>query len=316
MKHLITLRDYSKPQILQLIRRSLELKAHVYKQSETRIPSLKGKTLGMIFTKRSTRTRVSAETGWAFYGGHPLFLGSQDIQLGGGEPLSVTAKVVSSMVDCILARVGQHSEIAELAQYSKVPVINALSAKYHPLQILADLMTLYEAYLPSALEHKPTADEPLPPLPKLNIAWVGDSNNIINSMLVTYPRLGLNVNVATPEGYPILPDVLDFSKQSGKVGIFNDPVQAVKDADVIVTDTWVSMGQEDEKAKRLNSFKGFQVTEELGKHAKPDWKFMHCLPRKPYEVDDQVFNGPRSLIYPEAENRKYTVMAVYEALMK
>ncbi|KAJ3252292.1 ornithine carbamoyltransferase [Boothiomyces macroporosus] len=165
------------------------------------------------------------------------------------------------------------------------------------------------------LNHKSTESDPLPPLPNLNIAWVGDANNIINSMLVTYPRLGLNVKVATPKDYPILPDVLEYSKQHGNVEVYSDPVLAVKNADIIVTDTWVSMGQEAEHQQRLKSFKGFQVTEELGKHAKPDWKFMHCLPRKPYEVDDTVFNGPRSLIYPEAENRKYTVMAVYEALM-
>ncbi|KAJ3042282.1 ornithine carbamoyltransferase [Rhizophlyctis rosea] len=331
--HFLTLRDFTPAQILHLIRRSLELKRQITAERAGDALSplakgdpapLAGKTLGMIFSKKSTRTRVSSEAGWAYYGGHTMYLGKDDIQLSGGEALRDTSVVISSMVDGILARVGEHDEIETLAEYSSVPVINALTAKYHPLQALADVMTLYEIYLPDALSHSPTKNPlPLPLLPKLNVAWVGDGNNIIHSLLVTLPRLGANVSVATPKGYDCAEDVVEFAKEHatggqerGEISFTRDPTVAVKDADVIVTDTWVSMGQEMEKAKRLQEFQGYQVTEEMAKGAKPNWKFMHCLPRKPEEVDDEVFYNPeRSVVFQEAENRKYTVMAVYEMLM-
>ncbi|KAJ3054341.1 ornithine carbamoyltransferase [Rhizophlyctis rosea] len=334
-KHFLTLRDFTPVQILHLIRRSLELKQQITAEragqalsplAKGEIAPLASKTLGMIFSKKSTRTRVSAEAGWAYYGGSTMYLGKDDIQLSGGEALRDTSVVISSMVDCLLARVGEHEEVETLAQYSSVPVINALTAKYHPLQALADIMTLYELYLPDALSHKSSPSStslPLPLLPKLNIAWVGDGNNIIHSLLVTLPRLGANVSVATPKGYDCAPDVVEYAEEHatggderGEISFTRDPEVAVKDADVIVTDTWVSMGQEKEKAKRLAEFKGYQVTEAMAKGAKPDWKFMHCLPRKPEEVDDDVFYNPeRSVVFQEAENRKYTVMAVYEMLM-
>ncbi|KAJ3114373.1 ornithine carbamoyltransferase [Phlyctochytrium bullatum] len=327
-KHLLTLRDLTVPQILLLVRRALELKQLVHAERSTAGPasaetiplSMAGKTLGILFTKRSTRTRVSAETSWARLGGHPLFLGQDDIQLGkGGESWRDTAVVVSSMVDALLARVGGHEEIELLAKYSTVPVINALTAKYHPLQILADIMTLYEVYVPDALSHPQTSTHPLPPLPPLKVAWVGDANNILNSLLVALPRLGVTLHAATPAGYDIDAEILAYA-QSHAATPAAAPVAtrsaavAVKDADVIVTDTWVSMGQEAEKAKRLAEFDGYMVTEKMAAGAKPGWKFMHCLPRKQEEVDDEVFYSPeRSLVWAEAENRKYTVMAVFEA---
>ncbi|KAJ3098290.1 ornithine carbamoyltransferase [Phlyctochytrium planicorne] len=334
IQHLLTLRDLTLPQILLLIRRSLELKRITQSErikgqaNDAGIPNcMSGKTLGILFTKRSTRTRVSAETSWARLGGHPLFLGQDDIQLGaGGESWRDTAVVVSSMVDALLARVGGHEEIELLAKYSTVPVINALTAKYHPLQILADVMTLYEEYVPNALD-VPTSETnglPLPPLPKnLVVAWVGDSNNILNSLLVTLPRLGVSMQVSTPPKYKVDPEILDYAQSQAKQtggGTFittsHSPNQAVKDANVIVTDTWISMGQEKEKAQRLKDFDGYKVTEEMAQTAgaKEDWKFMHCLPRKREEVDDEVFySEKRSLVFPEAENRKHTVMAVFEA---
>ncbi|KAJ3182491.1 ornithine carbamoyltransferase [Gaertneriomyces sp. JEL0708] len=333
-KHLITLRDLTAPQILALVRRSLEIKEMIRKERQglrTGLADdekfLTGKTLGMIFTKRSTRTRVSSETGWAYYGGHPMFLGKEDIQIGGGEPLKDTAIVVSSMIDCLLARVGGHDEIETLAENSDVPVINALTAKFHPLQGLADIMTLYEASLPDALSLTPPAGLPLPLLPAQNIAWVGDANNIIHSLLVALPRLGpIQLTVATPRGYNCDADVVDYAigeasggSERGTVVFTHDPLEAVREADVILTDTWVSMGQEAEKAKRLKDFAGYQITEEMAARggAKKDWRFMHCLPRKREEVDDEVFYNPkRSLVWGEAENRKYTVMAVYEMLMR
>ncbi|KAJ1542820.1 ornithine carbamoyltransferase, partial [Nowakowskiella sp. JEL0078] len=296
--HFLTLKDFSPAQILFLIRRSLELEKQLKSKSvinEKNRTLLAGKTLAMIFSKRSTRTRVSGESGWAYFGGHPMFLGKEDIQIGGGEALKDTSVVISSMADCILARLGDHSEITELAENSSVPIINALTAKYHPLQILADLMTLYQTYLPNALSHESTAEKPLPTLPKLKVAWVGDANNIINSLLVTLPRVGISVSVATPAKYRIDLDIVEYANANsggdgqGSVEFTHDPKKAVKDADVIVTDTWVSMGQEQEKEIRLRDFAGYQVTEEMARigGAKKDWKFMHCLPRKKEEVDDQ-----------------------------
>ncbi|KAJ3127492.1 ornithine carbamoyltransferase [Nowakowskiella sp. JEL0407] len=318
--HFLTLRDFSPAQILYLVRRSLELEQLLKNPSTSvDIPErkmLSGKTLAMIFAKRSTRTRVSSESGWAYFGGHPMFLSKEDIQIGGGEALKDTSIVISSMVDCILARVGEHSEITELAENSSVPVINALTAKFHPLQILADLMTMYQVYHPDALTQQPPSGLPLPLLPNLKVAWVGDANNIINSMLVTFPRIGISLSVATPEKYDIDQDIVEYAEKNsgnagqGKVEFTHDAGIAVKDADVIVTDTWVSMGQESEKEKKLRDFKGYQVTEQMAKDggAKSDWKFMHCLPRKKEEVDDEVFYGKRSIVFPEAEN-PYSLIA-------
>jgi ornithine carbamoyltransferase len=207
--------------------------------------------------------------------GHPIFLGQNDIQMASGEPISTTSKVISSMVDCIIARLDEHKDLESLALNSSVPVINALTDKYHPLQILADLCTIQEIY-----EKR-----------KIKIAWIGDSNNVLNSMLVTYPRLGYQLSVATPKEYPV--DKSMISKDGPKVFITNDPVEACRDADIIMTDTWVckifikvSMGQAIDYEKTIK-FKGFQVTEELGRVAKKDWKFMHCLPRYSLEVDDE-----------------------------
>jgi len=324
VKHFITLADFTPKQVLWLIKRSMEIKSELKKGNK--LPQyFSGKTLGMFFTKRSTRTRVSSESGWACYGGHPMFLGKDDIQVGGGEPWKDTSIVVSSMVDCILARLGAHDEVETLAKYSSVPVINALTAKFHPLQILADIVTIYETYLPNWRD-LPTNGLPLPKLPNLKVAWIGDANNILHSLLVTLPRIGVSIAAATPKKYNSPQDVIDFAvtnsrknnKEYGEVSFTHDPVVAVKDADIIITDTWISMGQESEKKQRLIDFAGFQVTEELAKKggAKKNWKFMHCLPRKPQEVNDEVFYNPkRSIVFQEAENRKYTVMSVFEMLM-
>jgi ornithine carbamoyltransferase len=258
--------------------------------------------MSMIFQKRSTRTRVSTESGFAQLGGHALFLGSEDIQLGKNESLYDTAKVLSRYNDIILARVYGHSTITELCTHSTVPVINALSDTHHPLQGLADLMTL-EQYFKR--------------LEGLTIAWVGDGNNILNTFLSGAGKMGYNVRYATPKGYePSVNIVQQAQKEASDKGVSifatNDPLEAVKGADCIVTDTWVSMGQEDEYKKRLTDFAGYQVTHEMAKRggAKNDWVFLHCLPRKPQEVNDEVFYSPRSLVWDEAENRKWTVMAV------
>jgi ornithine carbamoyltransferase len=252
---------------------------------------------------------VASESATALLGGHPLFLGSNDIQLGVNETLYDTSRVVSSMVDGIFARVGPHSDIETLSANSAVPVINALSDLYHPTQILADLLTLIETY------SNPFVAPSLSSLSGLKIAWIGDSNNILNDMLLSFPRLNIDLSIATPKGYGLDQSVLDLSATctkaeggKGKISHTHDPLEAVSDADVVVTDTWcaavgpadlrgpvtparrISMGQEEEYDRRIRDFSGFQITSEMMKRggAKPDWKFMHCLPRKQQEVDDEV----------------------------
>ncbi|SGY14443.1 BQ5605_C010g06184 [Microbotryum silenes-dioicae] len=280
--------------------------------------SLDHKTVALMFSKRSTRTRVASESAVHMLGGHPMFLGAGDIQLGVNESLYDTSRVVSSMVDGIMARVGHHSEVETLAANSSVPVINALSHLYHPTQILADLQTLLELHGPFSPY--------LSSLSGLTVAWIGDSNNILNEMMVTYPRLGINLQVATPKGYELEPEVLARVKSGlessgsgghGKLVHTNSPEEAVKNADVVVTDTWISMGQEEEAAKRLKDFKGYQITNDLLKRggANKDAVFMHCLPRHEYEVDDEVFYGPKSIVFQEAENRKWTILAVFDAFI-
>ncbi|KAI7942329.1 hypothetical protein MJO28_012356 [Puccinia striiformis f. sp. tritici] len=261
---------------------------------------LDGKTIALIFGKRSTRTRVASESAPALVGGHPMFLSPADIHLGVNESLYDTAQVVSSRVDGIMARVGDHSEVEQksryywlLAENSTVPVANALSSLCHPTQILADLVTLLESCFPH-----------LSSLSGLNVTWIGDLNNILNDMVVAYPRLGINLKIATPNGYPLDQHVLDRME-----------LVAVQDADVSVTNTWISIGQESEMTKRLQDFSGFQITEELCKKGKAelDWKFMHCSPRHKEEVNDEVFYGPRSLVFSEAENRRWTILSVFQA---
>ncbi len=300
----LTLLDYSKEEINELLDISDEMKRWMKEGTNER--PLSGKSMAMIFQKRSTRTRVSTETGMAFLGGHALFLGMSDIQLGKNETLKDTALVLSRFNDLILARVYGHEDVEELAKYSRVPVINALSDKFHPLQILADLMTIREHF--GKLEG-------------LKIAWVGDGNNVCHSLMIGATKVGMHMSVATPRGYEPAEDVIETTKKiAEKKGVTltftNDPKEAVKDADIIVTDTWISMGQDAEKEKRLRDFAGYQVTEELGKLAKPHWKFMHCLPRKPQEVSDEVFYSERSIVFDEAENRMYTVMAVMMKLLE
>ena len=236
----------------------------------------------MIFQKLSTRTRVSSETGMSKLGGHALFLGANDIQLGTNESMRDTAEVLSRFNSIILARVFGHSDIEELAKWSSVPVINALSDKYHPLQILADYQTLQEHFGTKSLDG-------------INIAWVGDGNNIVHSFMASCPQLGINLRVATPKGYECDEDVVQMAKVNSEANstemlFTTDPAEAVHGADVIVTDTWVSMGQEDEKATRIKEFEGYQVTMDMANSggANPDWVFLHCLPRKPEEVDDEV----------------------------
>eukprot|EP01137_Pigoraptor_chileana_P009977 Opistho-2@59003 len=298
--HFLSMADMPAQEIKALLSLAFFLKDK-YRRNDVFRPLL-GRTLSMIFQKRSTRTRVSAETAMAYLGGHPIFLGKDDIQLGVNESTQDTSEVLSRLSSVILARVYKHSDVEELAQYSRVPVINALSDTYHPLQALADYMTIMERFGRNSLEG-------------LRLAWVGDGNNILNSFIVTAPKLGIHLQVATPEKYRPREDILEIGKalalqNDTTISISNDPKKAYKDARVIATDTWVSMGDEAEKEERLRAFNGFQVTMSASTHAAPDWMFLHCLPRKQEEVDDNVFYSHRSAVYDEAENRLYTMMAV------
>lgn len=250
-----------------------------------------------------------------------MFLGRDDIQLGVNESLLDTSVVISSMVSAIVARVGPHSDVADLAKHSSVPVINALSDLYHPMQTIADYLTIHEAFQ----SHRPKERSLVPGLglEGLKLAWVGDANNVLYDLAIGAAKLGVHVAVATPKGYGIPSEMREIIEQSGgganaaTLMETNVPEEAIKDADVVVTDTWISMGQEQEKAQRLEAFKGFQVTSELVERggAKPGWKFMHCLPRHPDEVSDDVFYSPRSLVFPEAENRLWAAIAVLEAFV-
>lgn len=276
----------------------------------------------MMFSKRSTRTRVSTEAAVVTMGGHPMFLGKEDIQLGVNESLHDTSVVISSMVSAIIARVGPHSDVADLAKNSTVPVINALSDAFHPMQTIADFLTIHEAFQSRRLEHQNVALGL--GLEGLKIGWIGDANNVLYDLAIGAAKLGVDLAVATPRGYEIPTSMREIIQQSGRdakvQGSFtesNSPEEATKDADIIITDTWVSMGQEEEKAKRLKDFEGFQITSKMAKRggAKPGWKFMHCLPRHREEVSDEVFYSPRSLVFPEAENRLWAAIAVLEGFV-
>jgi len=303
-RNLMSIADLSKEELLELLELSAALKAH-YKGGATDRPLI-AKSIAMIFQKRSTRTRVSTETGMALMGGHPLFLGPGDIQLGVSETMLDTAKVLSRFNSIILARVFDHKDVVELAEHAEVPVINALSDMYHPLQTLADLLTLQEQFGKN--------------LEGLTVSWVGDGNNVLHDLMIGAAKLGMNIQIATPDAYPPNEGVLQLTRQiceanGKKVMLSNDPIEAVTNANVVVTDTWVSMGQEGKASEKLRDFQGYQVTIEMMAHAAANAVFLHCLPRHKEEVSDEVFYSEKSLVFPEAENRMWTVMAVIVSLL-
>lgn len=298
MRHFLTLRDFSKEEILEI----LELAHKIKKETKNREfkDYMPKNTLGMIFEKSSTRTRVSFEVGIYQLGGVGLFLSSNDIQLGRGEPMSDTSRVVSSMVDMVMIRTFAHTKIEEFAKYSKVPVINGLTNEYHPVQLMADYMTIQEAGLDKDLV----------------VSYVGDGNNLAHSWLMLASKLGFELRIATPKGYEvqedILNDALEFAKESGaKIVIGNDPKEACKGATVITTDTWVSMGQEEEKEQRLKDFDGYIVDDAMMDLGASDAVFLHCLPAyRGYEVSEEVIEGDKSLVFEEAENRLHAQKGV------
>ncbi len=304
MKDFISLHDITKEQTEDLLKLALKLK------SETKAgiahPILKGKTLGMIFTKSSTRTRVSFEVGMVQLGGYPLFLSANDIQLGRGETIYDTAKVLERFLDGIMIRTYDHKDVLDLAKYADIPVINALTDLLHPCQVLADLQTVYE--------HKGR-------LEGLKFAYIGDGNNMAHSIMYGCAKAGLDCAIATPADYRCAEAVVDNAREDFKKGgssllITQDPVEAIKDADVVYTDTWVSMGMEEEKEERQRVFMPYQVNAQLFSHAKPDAVFMHCLPAyRGFEVTEDIIDGPNSIIFDEAENRLHAQKAVMAALM-
>jgi len=291
MRHFLTLKDYTKEEILEIVALGLKIKKEF--KAKAQPPYLHGQTLSMIFEKSSTRTRVSFESGVFQLGGHGLFLSNKDIQLGRGEPVKDTARVISSMTDMIMIRTFEHSRLEEFASYSSVPVINGLTDSYHPVQLLADYMTM--------IEHGKDSD----PV----VAYIGDGNNMTHSWMMLASKLGFELRIATPRGYEvdetIMKEALEFCKVSGgKIIVTNDPNEAVKGASVVTTDTWASMGQEDEKEERQKAFAGYMVDDKMMDLGQKDAVFLHCLPAyREQEVSEALLEGPRSLIFEEAENR-------------
>ncbi len=291
MRHFLTLKDFTKEEILEMIALAQKIKTQT-KQRKF-VPYMGNQTLGMIFEKSSTRTRVSFETGIYQLGGVGLFLSSNDIQLGRGEPMKDTARVISRMVDMVMIRTFEQEKLEEFAKYSKVPVINGLTDSYHPVQLMTDYLTMIEFG---------KAKDPV-------VAYVGDGNNMTHSWLMLAAKLGFELRVATPQGYEcdiaIIIEALEIAKESGaKITFGNDPIEAVSGCDVVTTDTWVSMGQEDEKEERMKVFDGFIVDETLMGHAKDDAIFLHCLPAyRGYEVSEETFEKYEEVIFTEAENR-------------
>lgn len=300
----IELTDYTMEEIHYLIDLAVEFKRK-QKNGEVYQP-LKGKTVGLIFEKSSTRTRVSFEVGIYQLGGHALFLSKNDIQLGRGETIADTAGVMSRYLDGIMIRTFGHDRVVELARHAAVPVINGLSDAAHPCQVLADYQTLYE--------HKGK-------LQGLKLAYIGDGNNMAHSLMIGGAKLGVHVSVASPEGYEpdpqIVADAKEIAKATGaRIEVVREPKEAVRDADAIYTDVWASMGFEEEQKIREIAFKDYQVNEELAKYAKPDYVFLHCLPaHRGEEVSEGVIDGPHSIIFDEAENRLHAQKALLAALL-
>lgn len=304
MKHLLTLHDWTADEVQSVLRLADKLKSETKKGIAH--PLLKGKTLGMIFSKSSTRTRVSFEVGMYQLGGHALFLSSNDIQLGRGESIYDTANVLSRFLDGIMIRTYKQSDVEDLAKYGTIPIINGLTDLVHPCQVLADFQTI--------AEHKGR-------LEGLKLAYVGDGNNMAHSFLYGCPKVGMDVAVATPAQYACDAGVVENAKADAKAAgtdmcITTDPVEAVSGADVVVTDTWVSMGQEDEKEEKVKAFGAYRVDDALFGKAKDDAIFLHCLPAyRGYEVTESVIDGPRSVIFDEAENRLHAQKAVLVTVM-
>lgn len=296
-RHFLTLMDFSPSELEGLIARAIELKA---KQHRGEIfEPLKNKVLGMIFEKSSTRTRISFEAGMAQFGGHAIFLSSADTQIGRGEPIEDSGRVLSSMLDGIMIRTFEHEKVELLAQYSSVPVINALTDEYHPCQLLADMQAYQEAR---------------GSIKGATVTWVGDGNNMCHSYINAARQFDFKLNIACPEGYDPQADILAAAGEHAQ--IIRDPEAACKDVDLVVTDVWASMGQEEEQKLREKAFADYQVNDAVMGGADKDALFMHCLPaHRGEEVSASVIDGTQSVVWNEAENRLHAQKALLEMLM-
>ncbi|WP_049924253.1 ornithine carbamoyltransferase [Halopiger djelfimassiliensis] len=299
-RHFLEIDDLTAAELTALLDRADEYKRAQRAGEEHE--DLDGRSLGMIFQKPSTRTRVSFETGMTQLGGHAVFLGEDDIQLGRGEPLKDTSRTLSRYVDAVMARVFKHENIEVFAEYADVPVVNGLTDDAHPCQTLADLQTIRE--------HEGGFEG-------VSAAWVGDGNNVAQSFTVGCALTDLDLTVATPAGYGLDDEVLERARDlGGDPTLTDDPVEAVADADVVYTDVWISMGQEDERDVRMNAFEGFQVCSDLLEHA-PDASVMHCLPaHRGEEITDAVIESDRSIVFDQAENRLHAQKALLSWLLE
>lgn len=297
MRHFLTLQDLAPEELNWLIQRAIELK-QIQKRGEVYEP-LKNRVLGMIFEKSSTRTRVSFEAGMTQLGGHAIFLSPRDTQLGRGEPVEDSARVLSRMVDVVMIRTFDHEMIETFAAYSQVPVINALTDDFHPCQLLADIQTY--------VEHRGS-------IQGKTVAWIGDGNNMCQSYINAACQFDFKLRIATPEGFE--PSQFLVDEAGDRVELIRDPKDAVKGADLIVTDVWASMGQEDEQEQRMRKFADYQVSREMLDLANPDVLFMHCLPaHRGEEVSEDLLDDPRAVVWDEAENRLHAQKALLEFLL-
>jgi ornithine carbamoyltransferase len=302
----LTLKDFTREELIEMIELAIKLKRD-RKENIDQTHFMKGKKVALVFEKSSTRTRVSFEVGVYELGGYPLFLSKNDIQLGRGETIADTARTLSRYVDMIMIRTFAHSKIEELAKYSSVPVINGLTDDFHPCQVMADVMTIYEK------------------LGKFNgvkVAFVGDGNNMANSWMIGAAKFGMDFTLACPKGYEAKKEVFEESQKIGKetgatIDIVYDPYEAVKGADIIYTDVWASMGQEEETEKRIKDFKGYQVDSNLMNATGKKTYFMHCLPaHRGEEVTEDVLESEMSIVFDEAENRLHAQKAIMVSLIK
>ncbi|WP_026609748.1 ornithine carbamoyltransferase [Methylocaldum szegediense] len=293
-RHLITLLDLSSDEFRGLIRRAIELK-HLKSPYEP----LKNKVLGMMFEKSSTRTRLSFEVGMVQFGGAAIFLSPRDTQLGRGEPVEDSARVVSRMVDAVMLRTHSHEMVETFAAYSRVPVINGLTDRFHPCQLLADMQTYFE--------HRGD-------ITGRTVAWIGDGNNMCQTYIHAAGLLDFRLRIACPAGYEPDPALVEWA--GSRVELMRDPTEAVRGAELVVTDVWASMGQESEQAERRNAFQGYQVDSDLMRLAASEALFMHCLPaHRGEEVSAEVLEGPQSVVWDEAENRLHSQKALLELLL-
>ncbi|SFI52183.1 MULTISPECIES: ornithine carbamoyltransferase [unclassified Bacillus (in: firmicutes)] len=299
-KDILTLEELTQEEIIAIIEFAM------YVKKEKTLPLLNGKILGLIFDKHSTRTRVSFEAGMIQLGGHGMFLNGKELQLGRGESIADTAKVLSQYIDGIMIRTFSHKEVEELAKEATIPIINGLTDDHHPCQALADLMTIYEE---------------VNTFQNIKLTYVGDGNNVCHSLLIASAKVGMNITVATPQGYEVNEEIvkraIEIAKKTGaKIDITYNAKEAVKEADFVYTDVWMSMGQEDNKEK-YKLFQPYQVNEQLVQEAKSTYRFLHCLPaHREEEVTSEIIDGPQSIVFQQAGNRLHVQKALLASLLQ